>query len=79
MHVVYILQSLQDKSYYTGYTTGLEKRLGDHNDGLTPYTAGKKPFRLVWYCVFDDKLKALHFEKYLKSGSGFAFSRKRLV
>jgi putative endonuclease len=32
----------------------------------------------MWYCAFPDKYKALEFEKYLKSGSGRAFAKKRL-
>ena len=79
MHIVYILQSQKDKSYYTGYTTDLENRLKEHDAGEGPYTSSKRPFRLIWHCVFEDKIKAIHFEKYLKSGSGFAFARKRLV
>nr|WP_283809955.1 GIY-YIG nuclease family protein [Bradyrhizobium forestalis] len=37
-----------------------------------------KPWKLVWYCAFPDKMKALAFETYLKSHSGRAFSKKRL-
>jgi putative endonuclease len=76
-YFVYILQSIKDKSYYTGYTTDLQKRLGEHNGGVVPYTSSKRPFKLIWYCSFENKIKALQFEKYLKSGSGHAFARKR--
>jgi predicted GIY-YIG superfamily endonuclease len=38
-----------------------------------------KPWKLVWYCAFPDKYKALAFEKYLKSHSGRAFAKKRLL
>jgi len=79
MYFVYILKSLKDSSYYTGFTTDVEARLKKHNSGLVEYTSTRRPFELVWYCCFEDKLKALHFEKYLKSGSGFALARKRLV
>jgi putative endonuclease len=79
MYYVYILQSLKDQSYYTGFTTDLEARLKKHNSGSVEYTSIKRPFKLVWYCCFEDKVKALQFEKYLKSGSGFALARKRLV
>ena len=79
MYYVYILQSLKDRSYYTGLTTDVEARLKKHNSGQVVYTSTKYPFKLVWYCCFKDKLKAANFEKYLKSGSGFALARKRLV
>ncbi len=79
MHYVYILQSLKDQSYYTGLTTDLEARLKKHNSGSVEYTSVRRPWKLAWHCCFEDKMKALHFEKYLKSGSGFALARKRLV
>ena len=79
MYYVYILQSLKDESYYTGLTTDVEARLKKHNSGSVEYTSTKRPFKLVWYCCFEDKIKALQFEKYLKSGSGFTLARKRLV
>ena len=79
MYYVYIIQSQKDGSYYKGITENLPKRIAEHNQGVPKYTSKKKPFKLVWYCAFYDKSKALNFEKYLKSGSGFAFSKKRLV
>jgi len=79
MYYVYILQSLKDKSYYTGLTTDVESRLKKHNNGSVEYTSTKRPFKVVWYCCFENKLKAARFEKYLKSGSGFSLARKRLV
>jgi len=79
MYIVYILQSLKDQSYYTGITTDLVQRLKDHNLGTSIYSSSKKPFKISWQCVFNDKIKAIHFEKYLKSGSGIAFRNKRLI
>jgi predicted GIY-YIG superfamily endonuclease len=79
MYYVYILKSLKDASYYTGLTTDVKARLEKHNSGEVTYTSAKRPFKLAWYCCFQDKSKAASFEKYLKSGSGFALARKRLV
>jgi putative endonuclease len=79
MYIVYILQSETDSSFYTGFTSDLEKRIAEHNQGKAQYSSSKGPFRLVWHCVFHDKVKAILFEKYLKSGSGIAFSRKRFI
>jgi len=79
MYYVYILQSVKDQSYYTGLTTDVEARLKKHNSGEVSYTSTKRPFKLAWYCCFENKEKALQLEKYLKSGSGFALARKRLV
>jgi len=79
MYYVYIIQSQKDKSFYTGFTKNLKQRIKEHNWHLSKYSKSKAPFKIDWYCAFKDKKKALDFEKYLKSGSGFAFSRKRLV
>ncbi|NQS89667.1 GIY-YIG nuclease family protein [Patescibacteria group bacterium] len=79
MYFVYILRSQKDDSYYKGVTTNLEKRLKQHNSGGNRYSSNKRPFELIWHCVFGDKKQAYDFEKYLKSGSGFAFAKKRLI
>ncbi len=79
MFYVYILKSQKDKSYYVGTTEDLNKRIDDHNRGTATYSSSKVPFVLVWSCNLDDKKKALDFEKYLKSGSGFAFRNKHLI
>lgn len=79
MYFVYILKSQKDNSYYKGVTIDLKKRLEQHNSMKNRYTSNKQPFELIWYCCFKDKMKAYNFEKYLKSGSGFAFARKRLI
>jgi predicted GIY-YIG superfamily endonuclease len=79
MFYVYILQSQKDKSYYTGMTQDLKQRLSDHNSGSAKYSSSKRPYTLVWYSAFLDKTKALQFERYLKSGSGFAFRNKHFL
>jgi predicted GIY-YIG superfamily endonuclease len=79
MYYVYILKSQKDQSYYTGFTHDLQTQIANHNKGKQKFSAQKAPYELNWYCVFKNKKKALDFEKYLKSGSGFVFARKRLV
>jgi len=45
---VYILRCL-DKSFYTGITNNLERRLKEHNTGNgAKYTKGRKPVTLVY-------------------------------
>ena len=79
MFYVYILQSKKDNSFYIGHTSNLKQRIVDHNNSSNKYSKTKKPFILVWYCVFNNKTKAIQFEKYLKHGSGHAFLKKRLI
>ena len=79
MHYVYILESKKDRSRYIGATADLKNRLAEHNAGETISNKSKAPYRIAWYCAFNNKEKAYDFEKYLKSSSGFAFSNKRFL
>lgn len=80
MYVVYILESINFKKvFYKGYTTDLKQRIRRHNSGEIVSTTKYKPWKIIFYSVFSDRNKALAFEKYLKSGSGIAFMRKRLI
>ena len=78
MYYAYILQ-LRDKTYYHGSAEDLKERLRDHKHGLVSSTKNLRPVKLVFYAAFVSKAKALQFEKYLKTHSGFAFRNKRLV
>jgi len=79
MYYVYILRSIKDDSRYVGYTSNLRRRFYEHNRGDVNFTKNKKPHKLGWFSVFSSKLKAISFERYLKSGSGHAFAGKRLI
>jgi predicted GIY-YIG superfamily endonuclease len=76
-YYVYILQSKNypDK-YYVGYTENIKERIVKHNEGSVSYTSRYKPWKNNVTIAFVEKQKALIFEKYLKSHSGRAFSKK---
>ena len=78
MYYVYILQ-LSDKTYYHGFSKYLKERVNYHKKGNVPKTKNKRPLELTFYASFKSKKKALDFEKYLKTNSGFAFRNKRLI
>ena len=77
MWTVYILKCC-DNTYYVGCTNDINARLIRHNRGDVQYTSSRLPIEVVHQSIFYDKYKAYEFEKYLKSGSGRAFSIKRL-
>ncbi|MCX6743628.1 MAG: GIY-YIG nuclease family protein [Candidatus Parcubacteria bacterium] len=80
MFFVYILQSIKfPKKLYTGFSEDIDNRLIDHNKGNSEYTDTFKPWEIIFYCAFENKEKALSFERYLKSSSGIAFRNKRLI
>ena len=79
MRYVYLLKSeLFAGKRYVGVTSNLKLRLADHNAGKSPHTSKYLPWKLVTYIAFSDDRKGETFERYLKSGSGHAFARKRL-
>jgi len=79
-YYVYILRSINSPSQiYVGHTSNLKQRLSEHNRGTTTHTEKYKPWEIVTYIAFKDEMKAVEFEKYLKSGSGRSFREKRLA
>jgi putative endonuclease len=78
MYYVYILK-LVNNQFYIGYTFNLKKRLQKHLNNAVKTTKRLKVKDLIFYAAFINKKKALDFEKYLKTSSGFAFRNKRLI
>ena len=77
--IVYVLKSdAANGRYYTGLTSELAARLDAHNTGRVPHTANGKPWIIDVVVEFADERRAVAFEKYLKSGSGFAFAKRHL-
>ena len=80
MWYVYMVRSMTlPGQEYVGATRNLQQRIADHNSGKSTHTAKFIPWQLIWYSAFQEKYKALAFEKYMKSHSGRAFAKKRLL
>jgi putative endonuclease len=78
MYYAYILL-LRSNTFYIGYSSNLKQRIASHQKGKVSQTKNLGPCKLVFYAAFYSKLKALKFEKYLKTTSGWAFRNKRLI
>ena len=78
MYYTYILYNKQINTYYVGYSSNLKERMLDHKQKQVT-TTENGGYILVWYSAFTSKIKALSFEKYLKSSSGHAFRKKHLL
>lgn len=66
MHFVYVVECC-DGSLYTGYTTDVERRVGEHNDGTgAKYTRGRGPVELVHVEEFESKSAAMSREYAVK-------------
>jgi predicted GIY-YIG superfamily endonuclease len=76
---VYVIRSQLDGTIYVGRTTGVARRLATHNSGGSAFTARHRPWALVVSIEFPDAGIAGRFEKYLKTGSGRAFTRRHLL
>jgi predicted GIY-YIG superfamily endonuclease len=72
---VYILTCV-DGRIYTGCSSNFADRLNRHQSGKIKFTRTRLPVSVVLTITFCDKYKAFAFEKYLKSGSGRAFSKR---
>lgn len=77
MYYTYILRNTVTSRYYIGYSPNLKNRLIKHKSGKVLSTRSNLNYELEWYCAFKTREQALAFEKYLKTGSGNAFMKKR--
>ncbi len=75
-YVYYIKSQSFPGKTYIGYTQNLKQRLLDHNSGKSVYTKQFKPWVLVGFLGFDQEIKALRFERHLKSNAGRVFLRR---
>ncbi len=69
-YYVYILQSQKNKSLYIGYSSNLKKRFEKHNFGESLATKPFRPYKLIFYEAFLNRIDAKNREKYLKGGYG---------
>ena len=77
MHHVYVLEC-SDGSYYTGYTTDVERRVAEHDAGDgAKYTRGRTPVELIHVESFDSQSAAMSREYEIKQYS--RAEKERLV
>ena len=77
MQYVYSLKCKD--GYYIGCTKDLKDRIQRHKKGQISATENRLPIELSFYLAFKDEYTAYNFEKYLKTASGRAFLKKRLI
>lgn len=65
-HYVYVLKC-SDGTLYTGYTTDIERRVAEHNNGNgAKYTRGRTPVTLVHTEEFETQSSAMQREYEIK-------------
>ena len=78
MYYVYVIQSLKDNKFYTGFTDNLKRRIREHNNKKEPSTRPRVPFKLIYFEGCINKEDAIIRERYLKTGKGKRFLKYRL-
>lgn len=78
MYYVYILRCC-DRGFYVGCTDNLKSRFEKHSRGYIDATKYRLPLKIEMYFCFRNKYVAYNFEKYLKSGSGRAFTKRHFT
>lgn len=78
MHYVYVLLSLKDNRFYTGYTEDMKQRMEEHRLGKVSSTRNRRPLEVVYYEACLNQADALHRERYLKTTWGKRYLRSRL-
>jgi putative endonuclease len=69
MAYVYILKC-SDGSYYPGFTTDIERRLAEHNQGIgSKYTRSRLPVECVYQEELSSKSEAMKRESAIKKMS----------
>ncbi|MEF8819225.1 MAG: GIY-YIG nuclease family protein [Haloferacaceae archaeon] len=67
MHHVYVLECA-DGTYYTGYTTDVDRRVAEHDAGEgAKYTRGRTPVELVHAETFESRSAAMSREAEIQS------------
>lgn len=86
MNYTYVVQCA-DGSFYTGWTTSLERRVAAHNQGTgAKYTRSRRPVTLYYYETWETKERAMrreweikqltHLEKAALPQTGQGYSRR---
>ena len=78
-YFVYVLYSAGIGRYYIGSTANVDVRLAAHNAGRVRSTKSGRPWMRIWEEALPDRAAARRRERYLKSGWGRRWLKKRLA
>jgi putative endonuclease len=79
VHYTYVLLSKRDERFYTGCTDDLQKRVLEHKAGRVRSTAHRVALELLFYEACPNRDDALRRERFLKTGQGKRFLKRRLT
>jgi putative endonuclease len=79
MWFAYALRSEKDGRLYVGMASDLKVRIEQHNRGYNRSTKARVPFELFYVEECGSREEARRREKFLKSGTGREFLKRRLA
>ena len=78
MYYAYVIRSINFPYLYKGHCEDLEKRLKQHNAGMTISIRKYVPFEVVYFEKFLTREESIAREKYFKSAAGRRFLKLKL-
>jgi putative endonuclease len=75
---VYVLFSLKDRKFCSGYTENLKARFEEHMNGRVESTRERRPLKLIYSEACLARRDVIYREKYFKVYHGKQFLRRRL-
>lgn len=78
-YYVYVLRSEKTNYAYVGQTKDLQKRLREHNAGLTKSIQFQIPFKIEYYEMVGSRTEAMKREKIFKSGKGRQWLKENVL
>ena len=78
MFYAYVLQSIDHNFIYKGHCQDLNKRLSQHNSGMTQSIRPYIPFKIIYKEEFETEKEAIAREKYFKSSAGRRYLKKMI-
>ena len=67
MYYVYILESKTTNKYYIGCSNNIDRRIKEHNNGLSKYTKNKGPWIIQYKEIYTTLSEARKREKQIKA------------
>ena len=79
MHVLYVIQSKNDFTFYIGITSDLKNRLEQHNNGKVFSTKNKVPWEIIYCEIYRSKKDAAGREQKLKNHGATSYRLKERI
>ncbi|MBC7536626.1 MAG: GIY-YIG nuclease family protein [Ferruginibacter sp.] len=79
MYYAYVLKSIDHDYIYKRHCQDIEKRIRQHNAGMTISIRPYLPFELIYVEEFETENEAIARKKYFKTSAGRRFLKARLA